>query len=257
MENPHNITKNRTSSKKIISGIYKIQSKLFNERFYIGSAINLHSRKAEHLWHLRKGTHHSKKLQNHFNKYGEDDLIFIVIEPCLPEFLIIIEDRYLNPLPYFNICPVAGNVLGRKCSELTKQKIGDSNKGKTKGIKLSRERIEQHSKRMIGNKYREGKPTSDWQKKRASECSKNRSYTEENRKRLREAKLGEKNPNFGKIANNAKPITQFSTDGVLIKNWISLKEASKILEISQGNISNCLSGKKKTSGKFIWKLQNK
>ena len=40
MENPHNITKNRTSSKKIISGIYKIQSKLFNERFYIGSAIN-------------------------------------------------------------------------------------------------------------------------------------------------------------------------------------------------------------------------
>jgi GIY-YIG catalytic domain. len=61
------------------SGIYKIESKLKPERIYIGSAINIGQRWRVHLSDLRKQKHHSKKLQNHYNKYGEVDLSFSIL----------------------------------------------------------------------------------------------------------------------------------------------------------------------------------
>lgn len=105
------------------SGIYKIQSKSAPERVYVGSAINLDHRWAVHLFQLRRNVHHSVKLQRHFNKYGEDDLVFITIEPCLPEFLVIREQYYIDLLsPFFNNAKIAGSSLGIKRSEETKQK---------------------------------------------------------------------------------------------------------------------------------------
>lgn len=100
-------------TKKIISGIYKIQSKIKPERIYIGSAYDFKERKRTHLKRLRynklnnitKGA--SPKLQYHFNKYGEDDLIFILIEQVdwiSKENLLIREQYYLDTLkPWFNI----------------------------------------------------------------------------------------------------------------------------------------------------------
>jgi len=65
-----------------ISGIYKIQSKIKPERIYIGSANNIGKRRTNHLHKLRYGIHHAIKLQNHYNKYGVNDLIFETIEEC-------------------------------------------------------------------------------------------------------------------------------------------------------------------------------
>jgi group I intron endonuclease len=127
-----------------ISGIYQIQSKIKPRRIYVGSAAYLKNRWYEHLKLLRKNNHHSIKLQNHFNKYGESDLIFIILEQCLPEFLIIREQYYIDTLnPFFNICQIAGSTLGflhsietklilsekaktRKISDSTKKKISES-----------------------------------------------------------------------------------------------------------------------------------
>lgn len=96
-----------------ISGIYKIQSIVKPERCYIGSAVNIKSRWESHLRTLRNGKHHSLKLQRHFDKHGEEDLIFIIIEPCFPQFLICREQSYIDSLkPYFNICMIAGSSLG-------------------------------------------------------------------------------------------------------------------------------------------------
>jgi len=98
-----------------ISGIYKIQSIIKPERFYIGSAVDVSDRWRCHLKDLRRNKHHSPKLQRHFDKYGESDLVFIIIEPCLHVFLTVREDTYLHPIkPYFNICPNAGSRLGTK-----------------------------------------------------------------------------------------------------------------------------------------------
>lgn len=86
-----------------ISGIYKIESKIKSERIYIGSAININRRWIIHLYDLKNNKHHSNKLQNHYNKYGKDDLIFTIIEKC-PIFKLLIREQYYMDLksPYFN-----------------------------------------------------------------------------------------------------------------------------------------------------------
>ena len=62
-----------------ISGIYKIQSVIKPDRCYIGSGVCIKSRWNRHLCDLRHNRHWSKKLQNHYNKYGESDLQFSIL----------------------------------------------------------------------------------------------------------------------------------------------------------------------------------
>jgi group I intron endonuclease len=112
-----------------ISCIYKIESKLKPERFYIGSAVNYKHRKNCHLYDLRKKRHGSKKLQNHYNKYGESDLYFSIIEECDVNSLLTREQHYLDSLnPYFNILKKADNSLGFKHSFETIQKLKEVRK---------------------------------------------------------------------------------------------------------------------------------
>lgn len=53
---------------KTKSGVYKITNTI-NGNFYIGSSIRIRERWYEHKYLLNKGTHHSKHLQNSWNKY--------------------------------------------------------------------------------------------------------------------------------------------------------------------------------------------
>jgi group I intron endonuclease len=120
------------------SGIYKIQSSIHPEKIYIGSAVNIDNRRYEHLKKLRRNKHHSIKLQNHYNKYGEYDLIFSTIFECPKENLLIHEQSYIDALdPYFNICKVAGNTLGVKgaWSEETIKRFSEYRKANSKGEK--------------------------------------------------------------------------------------------------------------------------
>ena len=147
-----------------ISGIYQIQSRAKPERIYIGSAIDLNHRWVCHLYDLRRNKHHSPRLQNHYNKYGEDDLEFSLIITCLNHELIEKEQEQIDLLdPFFNVCPNAGSILGLKRSQSMRDKMkgnknGAGNKGKTpwnKGRKIqySPEAIEKMRSANIGNKY--------------------------------------------------------------------------------------------------------
>ena len=49
------------------------------------------------------------------------------------------------------------------------------------------------------------------------------------------------------------PILQFMKDGTLIKEWPSLSEAYRQLEISQSSICKCLKGHRKSAGGYIWR----
>lgn len=106
------------------SGIYQIQSKI-NGKIYIGSAVNFIARKKEHFHDLKNINHHSFKLQRHCNKYGENDLVFGIIEFCDKEKLIEREQYYIDILkPEFNIAKDAKSpMLGRNHTEETKSKI--------------------------------------------------------------------------------------------------------------------------------------
>ena len=65
------------------------------------------------------------------------------------------------------------------------------------------------------------------------------------------AKLGGKSPS--RIEKRSKPILQFAKDGTLIKEWQSASEAEQQLGISKANICNCLKGRRKFAGGFVWR----
>ena len=105
-------------------GIYQIQSKIKPERIYIGSTVDFVHRRNQHLTDLRRGKHGNAKIVRHCNKYGASDLVFTLIEPCFPEFLIPREQYYLDTLkPYFNTRTIADSCRGIPCSEEKKQKL--------------------------------------------------------------------------------------------------------------------------------------
>ena len=120
------------------SGIYHIKNKTNNKK-YIGSAIDLKSRFRTHVYNLKNNLHHSKHLQNAWNKYGSENFEFVILECVEKEKLIEREQYYLDLFKSYreeyNSCPVAGSPLGTKQSpETIMKKIA-----KIKGLKRSEE----------------------------------------------------------------------------------------------------------------------
>jgi len=140
------------------SGIYQIKSTT-NNKIYIGSAVNFKNRKADHICTLKRNKH-NQHLQNHFNKYGLDDLVFSILEFCPPKKLIEREQHYMDALnPEFNICKIAGNQLGFKHSEETKKRMSEYHRNRPKLVRI------EHSKKMKGkNNPNFGKHPVPWNK---------------------------------------------------------------------------------------------
>jgi group I intron endonuclease len=204
-----------------ISGIYKIQSKIKPERIYIGSSINIKTRWFDHLNHLRKNKHHSKKLQNHFNKYSETDLQFSILLSCDKDDLIKHEQFFIDIYkPWFNCSPTAGNCLGVKHSEETKNKhremaikFGNKppNKLGTHHIcseetkhKISISKIGSHHTEESRNKIREAsinRKLSIESRKKLSEYHKGKNFNPpvSNETKLRMSKSGKKSWELRKL----------------------------------------------------------
>jgi len=160
------------------TGIYLIQSLIKPYRIYVGSAKNITRRWSKHLQDLRLNKHHSPQMQWHYNKYGEDDLLFSILEPCEAQELTNIEQYYLDKhKPYFNTCKTAGNTLGYKHSDESKKKISEAGRGNK--YTLGRE---PWNKGLHGYKV---KPSSEEKKRKISEANKGK-------------QAGDKHPRYGK-----------------------------------------------------------
>lgn len=117
------------------SGIYQIRN-LVNGKIYVGSTENLFLRKNSHFYTLKKSIHRNNKLQNSYNKYGEQNFIFEVIEFIENKNkLLEIEQYWINILNViekgYNIQPKAGKIC--ITDEIRKKMSGKTpwNKGKT------------------------------------------------------------------------------------------------------------------------------
>lgn len=202
---------------KIITGIYQIQSKIKPEKIYIGSAINIKDRVNKHFRLLRKNKHTNKKLQNHFNKHGESDLKYSLIVGCSKENLIAYEQFYIDALdPWFNIRKIAENNTGLKHTIETKKRISERLKGR---ISPNKGRPMSEAAKMYLSEIFKGRHFSDKTKRKLSETQKGKSkywlkgrkLSEEVIKKISDAKIGSKNPMFGRPSPNTGKVVSEKT----------------------------------------------
>lgn len=132
-----------------------------------------------------------------------------------------------------------------------------------------------------GGESKSGTKISDWHKQRISEASKGRTVSKETREKLskaskstwsnqkhiehmREINKGSNNKMYGhvmtddeKIQRGAKCVIQKDKQGNIVATYISIHQASEKTGIGRGGISDCCRHKLKTSGGYIWELDNK
>ncbi len=78
-----------------VSGIYCITN-IVSNKIYIGSSKHIDRRIKEHIRKLRKGTHANSHLQSAWNLHKENAFIFLIIEKCDTEELLIREQYYID-----------------------------------------------------------------------------------------------------------------------------------------------------------------
>lgn len=148
---------------------------MINKKKYIGRTYNFEKRKNSHFSDLRNGDHDNKHLQNSFNKYSEDNFLFEIIEYCEKENCETLEQKYIDAakkdwINYYNIAENASGGSG-PCSEETKKKISEANKGKV---------------------------CSGETRKKMSEINKGKIHSQETKQKMSNAHSGERNAMFGK-----------------------------------------------------------
>jgi group I intron endonuclease len=159
-----------------IIGIYKITC-IENNKIYIGSSRHIQKRIKNHFNKLKAGKHINPHIQSTYNLYGYEKFKWEILEECLIDELLNREQYWIDLTQCFdrnigfNNCKKADRPLGYKHTESARKKMSESKKNK----KLTDDHI---NKIAIANKG----------KKR----------TAEQKEKMSQAKLGIKNPMFGK-----------------------------------------------------------
>lgn len=146
------------------TGIYMIKN-MINGKFYIGSSVNTNKRLTGHRYELSKNQHSNKLLQRSYNKYGEENFEYIIIQYCEEKDLIKNEQWWFDTLkPELNIAKVAGRTTGYKHTKETKKHLSKVRKGHSwnKGILKS----EEHKRKLA-------KPKSEKHKQSLSKAAVN------------------------------------------------------------------------------------
>jgi len=97
------MTKTKWGTANHSACIYQIRSIAYPDRIYVGGTTDFHTRMRQHQDTLKHFNHGSLLLQEHYNEYGKNDLVFSIIEKCDASQLHQREQYWLFELaPYFN-----------------------------------------------------------------------------------------------------------------------------------------------------------
>lgn len=268
--------------------IYKVTNKI-NGKIYIGQTVkSLAKRKSGHLWLARKDNTHSIFLRA-INKYGEGAFDWAKICDCYTrEELDYCENYYINFFKTNNLDkgynlvkgrgrsgyeqskdtkdkiskkaferlgnPVNNPMYGKQHSEETKTLISDALKGKfcgkdnpfygKKHTKVSRSKMSENRFGIKNHFY--GKHLTASHRNKISEANKGRVFTKEHRKRISDSKKG-KSLGSDNILSKIYIITFPDGRNEVIKG---LSQFCKDNGLSQGHMSSCANGKRKSHKGF-------
>lgn len=230
-------------------GIYRIRNKI-NNKCYYGSSKDIDKRWKEHIRNLINGKHHSILLQRSWDKYGADVFLFEIVEICDVELLLVIEQKYLDFNPEYNIGKKASggdNLTNNPNREEIILKIG--NAVRDRYLNMTYNEIQEiHSRPMSENPNWKGGVTYNYCK-----CGKRIAYKAKTCKKCQDIS-GENNPFYGKETSNEnkKYLSELFKGRQMHNNnkeviidgieYISFTDAGKKLDILWATIRHrCLS----------------
>lgn len=228
------------------SGVYSIgfiNSK--SNKVYIGSASGIegentsskgfYSRWKKHLFLLRKKKHHSPALQNAYEKYGEENLIFTILKKCSPTKCLQYEQKFINKFDSFsngyNGRPNASNNKNTKWSKL--RLFNYENK-----FRILREKKLQ----SILDLYNQNKSTREI----ATILNISRTHI---RRIFKDNNIKAKTIGY----TRRRPIIQFDLNGNKLNEWESILKCTKTLSINRNSIRQVLNGTCKQAKGFTFK----
>jgi group I intron endonuclease len=241
-------------------GIYRIKN-LKNKKCYYGSSKNIEKRWRTHLNNLKNGKHHNVHLQRSWDKYGEDNFVFELVEECGETILLELEQKYLDLNPEFNIGVKSSggdNLTKNPNKEDIVRKMTQSVR-KRYELMSEDERKEKHSQPMDKNPNWKGGTSFKY-----CECGLKISPNNNSCINCRD-KSGEKNPFFGKQhTEETKKRLSEKRKGtyngeqnipIIIDNveYRSAGEASKILDIPMVTIRWRVKSKNKKFDNYKYK----
>lgn len=197
--------------------VYQIRNIVTGDH-YIGSAIHYSRRVTRHLYFLRNGNHHSRYLQNAFNKYGESNFVFEVIELVNDLNALTTREQYWmdNLTPTYNTMKDIKSHIGVKRSAETKQKMSLAQMGK---------KCPEHVKEKIRQTLSGTKQSSETKQKR--------------------------------IKSMYQSILQIDRKtGTLIKEWESATTAAAALGYSRVTIYESANQRREPFKDYIWRFKH-
>lgn len=244
-----------------LCGIYKITNNI-NGKIYIGQSINIKARWKDHINTLNRNDSHSVLLQRAWNKYGQENFSFEILELCSEDMLDEVETKYIDLYDSrnngYNIEP-GGNEnkhlaeetkqklreahLGKKASDETRKKMSESRMGDKNPMYGQTHSEDARKKISESKKGKPGHPCSDYQKECARQANLGKEVSDETRKKISEA-------NKGNIPYNRNPRPVYCIELNRLFDYAAV--AGKKLNIRSGNIINCCEHTRKTCGGYRW-----
>lgn len=228
------------------SGIYMCTC-LSNGLSYIGQAQFLLKRQQQHISSLKNGRHYNLHLQRAWNKYGEYNFDWKILELCSVDELDEREqywiDRYNTFENGFNQTLGGNGKRGYRESDETKAKhaIATRDSWTPERRKSQQERMSGSNNPMF-NKVGALNPAFGTKRSGSKDGMYGKHHTEEAKEKNRQAHLGGKNKN-SKAVICIETGDYFSSQG----------EAGRAKQCDSATINKCCRGVKRTAGGFHWR----
>jgi len=217
------------------SGVYKIIN-IINNRVYVGMSNDIERRIKWHKSRLKYKNHNNPILQRAYDKYGEKNFIFEVIEYCSQEKLFEREHYWCTFLNSNNkkfgyniaITNIEGN--SSMCKESREQ-----------GIKVRKSKYESWHSEETKKKISQAKIGKKMSDEARANMSKNAPHKKLSKEHI-------------KILSNIRSKTIYQYDlesGVLIKEWNKVRDAAIILNICEDALSQA-ARKNRMSDGYLW-----
>lgn len=238
------------------SGIYCIEN-IANNKKYIGQAYDINNRWRKHKYDLNNKSHYNDHLQKAWNKYGQDNFNFYVLEYCEIESLDEKEKYYIDLY----------NVINRKYgyNNKTGGQNGGSRYSEESRIKMSevQKKICEDKERIAVLRENSLKTWADDEYKKSRSGENHPMYgkhlSEEHRQKISTANKGKSKPprskehcealsksHKGKVSRNRNntpvrciELDMIFDDAITAGKELNLKHPNHVIDVCMGRRKTC------------------